>query len=32
VATEVHSHAARRRWSLCDTTQPSIALQRTTTQ
>jgi hypothetical protein len=32
VATEVHSHAARRRWSPCDTTQPSIALQRTTTQ
>jgi hypothetical protein len=32
VATEVHSHAARRRWWPCDTTQPSIALQRTTTQ
>jgi hypothetical protein len=32
VATEVHSLAARRRWSLCDTTQPSIVLQRTTTQ
>jgi hypothetical protein len=32
VATEVHPHAARRRWSLCDTTQPSIALQRTTAQ
>ncbi len=31
-ATEVHSHAARCRWSPCDTTQPSIALQRTTTQ
>jgi hypothetical protein len=32
VATEVDPHAARRRWSLCDTTQPSIALQRTTAQ
>jgi hypothetical protein len=32
VATEVHPNAARRRWSLCDTTQPSIALQSTTTQ
>ncbi len=32
VATEVHPHAAHRRWSLCDTTQPSIALQRTSTQ
>jgi hypothetical protein len=32
VATEVHPHAARRRWSLYDTTQPSIALQRTSTQ
>ncbi len=32
VATEVRPHAARRRWWLCDTTQPSIALQRTTTQ
>ena len=31
-ATEVHPHAARRRWWPCDTTQPSIALQRTTTQ
>jgi hypothetical protein len=32
VATEVHPHAARRRLSLCDPTQPSIALQSTTTQ
>jgi hypothetical protein len=32
VATEVHPHAARRRSSLCDTTQPSIALQSTSTQ
>ena len=32
VATEVHSHAARCRWWPCDTSQPSIALQRTTTQ
>jgi hypothetical protein len=32
VATEVHSHAARCRWWLRDTTQPSIAMQRTTTQ
>jgi hypothetical protein len=33
VATEVHSHAARRRWWPCDTTcRPPIALQRTTTQ
>ena len=31
-ATEVHSHAARRRWWPCDTSQPSIALQSTTTQ
>jgi hypothetical protein len=31
-ATEVHPHAARRRWWPCDTTQPSIALQSTTTQ
>ncbi len=31
-ATEVHPHAPRRRWWLLDTTQPSIALQRTTTQ
>jgi hypothetical protein len=32
VATEVHPHAARRRWWPCNTPQPSIALQRTTTQ
>jgi hypothetical protein len=32
VATEVHSHAARRRWWPCDTTQPSIALQSASTQ
>jgi hypothetical protein len=31
-ATEVHPHAARRRWWPCGITQPSIALQRTTTQ
>jgi hypothetical protein len=31
-ATEVNPNAARRRWWLCDTTQPSIALQSTTTQ
>jgi hypothetical protein len=31
-ATEVHSHAARCCWWPRDTTQPSIALQRTTTQ
>ncbi len=32
IAAEVHPTPARRRWLLCDTTQPSIALQRTSTQ
>jgi hypothetical protein len=32
VATEVHPHAARRRWWPCDTSQAPIALQSTTTQ